>query len=185
MKNFNLIIAGYGGQGIITSAEIVSSAAVKQGFDVKEAELHGLAQRGGSLDCHIRFGKKIYSSVVTRGSADLIIAFDALEGLRACYWANKKTTVIANSKAFRSELKLKDISARIRKFAKLQMVDADAIVEKLTGDITAVNIFMVAYAIKKKLLPLKKESAWKAIRDKINPRFLEQTKNVFEKAFKV
>jgi len=184
MKNFNLIIAGYGGQGIITAAEIVSSAALKSGLDAKEAELHGLAQRGGSLDCHIRFGKKIYSPVVTRGCADLIIAFDALEALRACYWANKKTTVLANSKAFRSGMKLSEIYAKIRKIAKLQIVDADSIVDKLTGDITAVNVFMVACAIRKKLIPLKKESAWKAIQDKINPRFLEQTKNVFDSAFK-
>ncbi|MFH0869222.1 MAG: 2-oxoacid:acceptor oxidoreductase family protein [archaeon] len=183
-NDFNLVMVGYGGQGIITAAEIVSSAAMKSGLEAKEAELHGLAQRGGSLDCHIRFGKKIYSPVVTRGCADLIIAFDALEALRACYWANKKTTIIVNAKAFRSDLKLNELYSRIRKFAKLQIIDADAISDKLTGDITAVNVFLVAYAIRKKLLPLKKESAWKAVQDKINPRFLDESKKVFDEAFR-
>lgn len=184
-KTFNLIITGYGGQGILTLAEIIAKAALKQGYEAKEAELHGLAQRGGSLDCHVRFGKTIYSPLVMRGNADLIISLEALEALRACYWASKKTALVINSKAFNSPLSLKQITSKIKPItANIYSVDADPIVKKLTGDITASNVFMLGYAIQKNLLPLKKEFVWKAITERLHKRFWQENKKVFEEAFK-
>lgn len=184
-KEFNLIVAGYGGQGILTIAEIVAMAAFKQGYDVKQSELHGLAQRGGALDCHVRFGKKIYSPLVMKGSADLIIALEALEALRACYWANSSTVVILNSKTFRSYLTFKEILTKIKKITKkVYIVDADNIVKKAVGSTTSANIFLLGYALKKKFLPLKKEIVWQAIKEKIRPQFLEENKKVFDIAFK-
>ena len=184
-KTFNLIITGYGGQGIITIAEIIAKAAMIEGHEAKEDELHGLAQRGGSLDCHVRFGKKVYSPLVERGEADLIISLEALEALRACYWANKNTAFIINSKTFNSPLNLDQIMAKVKQFtSKIYTVDADTIVEKMTGDITMVNTFILGYAMKHGLLPLKKENVWKAIAERIRPQFLEINKKVFEAAFK-
>lgn len=186
MKTFNLIITGYGGQGILTLADIIAKAAILQGYNVKEAELHGLAQRGGSLNCHVRFGKKISSPLVIKGNADLIISLEAVEALRACYWANKKTKILTNSKVLRINMDLKQVSNKIKKISKnLHSVDADKIVEKITKDITMVNIFMLGYAVNKGLLPLKKEFVWKAIKGRIRKRFLEQNKEVFEEGFRV
>ena len=85
MKDFDIVLTGVGGQGIITLQKIISEAAIKQGYDVKASELHGLAQRGGHIECHVRIGKKIYSSLVRQGNADLIIALEPLEGMRATY----------------------------------------------------------------------------------------------------
>ncbi|UZE93884.1 MAG: indolepyruvate oxidoreductase subunit beta [Candidatus Pacearchaeota archaeon] len=185
MKPFNLIVVGYGGQGILTLTDIISKAALKQGYDVKEAELHGLAQRGGSLDCHVRFGGGIHSSLIPRAKADLIIALEALEALRACYWVNKNTVVLINSKIFRSSLNMKKILREIKKFTrKIYVVDADEIVKKETGNILGVNIFMLGYALKKKLLPLKKENVWKAVEERIRKRFLQENRKIFEKSFK-
>ena len=96
-KTFNLIVTGYGGQGVLTITKIITTAAMLQGYDVKEAELHGLAQRGGSLDCHVRFGSKVYSPIVPRGKADLIISLESLEALRACYWANENTDILCGT----------------------------------------------------------------------------------------
>lgn len=93
-NQFNIIIAGFGGQGVITLAKIISQAAFKQGFQVKTSETHGLAQRGGSLEAHVRFGKKIISPLVMKGEADLIIALDFLEGEKARDYANPKTKII-------------------------------------------------------------------------------------------
>lgn len=184
-KNFNLIVGGYGGQGILTIAEIIAQAALKHKYDVKQSELHGLAQRGGALDCHVRFGSKIHSPVVMKGDADLIIALEALEALRASYWANKETVFIVNAKAFRSSLSLQDIVKKLKKISKkVYVVDADAIVKKETGNITGTNIFMLGYALKKKALPFKKEKLWEAIEERIRPQFLEENKKVFNKAFK-
>lgn len=72
-KNFNIIIAGIGGQGVITLTRILANAALLDGYDVKTSELHGLSQRGGSVETHIRFGKKIYSPLIMPGQADLVI----------------------------------------------------------------------------------------------------------------
>jgi indolepyruvate ferredoxin oxidoreductase beta subunit len=184
-KTFNLIISGYGGQGIITIAEIIAKAAMSEGYEAKESELHGLAQRGGSLDCHVRFGEKVYSPLVGRGNADLIISLEALEALRSCYWANEKTAILVNSKAFNSPLSLDQIMAKIKQFtSKIYTIDADKIVEKMTGDITMVNTFILGYALKYGLLPLKKEGVWKAIAERIRPQFIDINKKVFDEAFK-
>ncbi len=183
--NFNLIVAGYGGQGILTATEIIVGASLKEGNDVRETELHGLAQRGGSLDCHVRFGKKIFSPLVSRGEADLIIAFEAVEALRACYYANKETIVILNSKVFRSESKLKEIVAKIEKVAKkAYVIDADKIVRAETGAITGTNIFLLGYALGKGAIPLKKESILQSIKENIRPRFIDENMRLLEKGEK-
>lgn len=180
-SEFNLIVAGYGGQGVLTIAKIISKAALKEGYDVKQAELHGLAQRGGSLQCYVRFGKKIDSPLIRRGGADLIIALDLLEAKRVIHFANKNTKVLINSKIFRFKRDKEKVLVDIKKHTnKLHVVKADEVVKKLTGNIMDVNVYVLGYALRKKLLPLKKESVWDAIKEKIGPKFLEGNKKVFE-----
>jgi indolepyruvate ferredoxin oxidoreductase beta subunit len=186
---FNIIVAGYGGQGVITLTEIISKCFLKEGYDVKQAELHGLAQRGGSLQAHIKVGEKVHTSLVRRGDADLIIALESLEALRACYWANDKTKLLTNSKVFvlfsKKKIKLEDNLKEIKKFVDtLEVVDADEIVGKIGAETMMVNIFMLGYAIAKKFLPIKKEVAWKVIEERFNKRFLDLNRKVFEEGFK-
>lgn len=202
---FNLIVAGYGGQGVLSLSNILAKAALKQGYETKESELHGLAQRGGSLNCHIRFINdeinkgmnkdknsnaykpiSIYSPVITKGKADLIITLESLEALRACYWANKNTKILINAKTFRTSINLNKILEKIKKITKnVYIIDADKIVKEITNDIMDVNIFMLGYAIKKKFLPIKKQNAWQAIEERINKIFLKENKKVFDKAFEI
>ena len=94
IDQFNIVIVGTGGQGLITLLQIIAEAALASGFDVKTSELHGLSQRGGSVEVHIRFGKKIYSPMVPQGKADLIVALEMQESLKASYFANRKTTFL-------------------------------------------------------------------------------------------
>jgi indolepyruvate ferredoxin oxidoreductase beta subunit len=89
-----LIFAGVGGQGSLLIAEITSIAAVQAGFDVKQTEVHGVSQRGGSVETHVRFGEKVFSPVVTPGEADAIIALEKLEALRFAHFVNRKGGVI-------------------------------------------------------------------------------------------
>jgi indolepyruvate ferredoxin oxidoreductase beta subunit len=193
MKVFNLVVVGYGGQGVLSLAEIIERAALKEGFDVKGVELHGLVQRGGSLQCHVRFGEKVFSPMVRKSGADLIVALEALEGLRACYYASKEKTVLLTDKRVLSPLPMEEekldseeLIFQIKKFVKrVETVEASKIVEKLTGDIAMSNVFMLGYSIAKKLLPIKKESAWEAVSERIRPQFLETNKKVFEEAFKL
>jgi indolepyruvate ferredoxin oxidoreductase beta subunit len=78
----NVIFTGVGGQGVILAAKILMDVALRNAFDVKESEIHGMAQRGGSVDCHVRFGPKVHSPLVKRGTAHYIVAFELLEGVR-------------------------------------------------------------------------------------------------------
>ncbi|MEM5836303.1 MAG: indolepyruvate oxidoreductase subunit beta [Candidatus Aenigmatarchaeota archaeon] len=187
---FNLVVAGYGGQGVLSLAEIIARAAIEEGYDVKAVEVHGLSQRGGALQCHVRFGEKVFSPLVRKAGADLIIALDALEAWRACYYANKRTVVLTDKKLLSPKplariLDAKKILEEMKKIARVEAVNASEIVEKLTGEAAMSNIFMLGYAVKKKLLPIRKENTWKAVSKKIRPQFLEANKKVFEEAFKL
>lgn len=92
----NVILTGVGGQGILLASETLSEAAVDAGYDVKRSEIHGMAQRGGSVNSHIRFGRKIYSPLVMKGECDLLLAFEKLEALRMADFVKKEGTIIVN-----------------------------------------------------------------------------------------
>ena len=94
LDQFNIVIVGTGGQGLITLLQIIAEAALDSGLDIKTSELHGLSQRGGSVEVHIRFGKKVYSPMVPQGKADLIIALEMQEALKASFFAGPKTTFL-------------------------------------------------------------------------------------------
>ncbi len=78
----NLIFAGVGGQGVLLIAEITALAAAQAGFDVKQTEVHGVSQRGGSVESHVRYGTLVHSPLVMTGQADVVIGLEKLEGLR-------------------------------------------------------------------------------------------------------
>ncbi len=81
-KVFNVIIAGVGGQGILTASELLSKVAMEAGLDAKKSEVHGMSQRGGSVVSHVRFGKKVYSPLVEKGSCEILLSFEKAEALR-------------------------------------------------------------------------------------------------------
>ncbi|MER2603542.1 MAG: indolepyruvate oxidoreductase subunit beta [Candidatus Competibacter phosphatis] len=78
----NILVVGIGGQGVMTAAEMLARTALNQGYDVKKTEVAGMAQRGGVVSSHVRFGPKIYSPQIDPGEADLLIGFEAAEALR-------------------------------------------------------------------------------------------------------
>ncbi|MCL1805227.1 MAG: indolepyruvate oxidoreductase subunit beta [Clostridiales bacterium] len=94
--NTNVMIAGVGGQGTVLASKILGLAAMKAGMDVKQSEIHGMSQRGGSVVTHVRFGDKVHSPLVTKGSADVIMAFEELEGLRYLPYLKKTGLIIMN-----------------------------------------------------------------------------------------
>jgi len=98
MKNSgNILLCGVGGQGILLASEITSSALIRAGLDVKKSEVHGMAQRGGSVVAHLRFGEKVYSPLIELGSADIAVSFELLESLRYLPYYQKNTRVIVNT----------------------------------------------------------------------------------------
>ena len=90
----NLLFAGVGGQGSLLVAEIASIAATHSGYDVKQTEVHGVSQRGGSVETHVRYGAKIFSPIITPGKADAVIALEKLEALRFAHFVNPESGAI-------------------------------------------------------------------------------------------
>jgi len=82
MKSMSFLLVGVGGQGTLLASNILARVGVEAGFDVKKAEVHGMAQRGGSVSSHVRWGEKIHSPLIGRGEVDYLVAFEKLEALR-------------------------------------------------------------------------------------------------------
>lgn len=191
MKEFNIVLTGVGGQGVLTLGIIIAEAALKQGYDVRTTELHGLAQRGGSIPVHVRFGKKMYTPLVLEGEANLIVSLEPLEALRFCYYGSKKhktvflidndpviplsCSILGEKYPFIEEIKksLEDFSE------KVIVLNASEIVKKETGSDIAANIYLLGYAISKKLIPLKEDFILQAMQE-IAPKYFEVNKKIFE-----
>ncbi len=92
----NVLIAGVGGQGVILSSEILALAALGDGQDVKQGEFHGVAQRGGAVFSHVRFGDCVHSPVARRGDVDYLLALEKLEALRYAHFVRPGGTIIVN-----------------------------------------------------------------------------------------
>jgi indolepyruvate ferredoxin oxidoreductase beta subunit len=90
------VLAGVGGQGNVLSARVLAEAALSMGYDVKTSEVHGMAQRGGSVVCMVRWGEKVHSPLIPRGKADFLLVFELLEGLRYLDYLSEEGTVVVN-----------------------------------------------------------------------------------------
>ncbi len=186
-KTFNIIISGTGGQGLITLTQIIAEAALIEGLDVKTSELHGLSQRGGAVETHIRFGEKIYSPLVSSGSADLILSLETLESLRALSYANSKTIFLVNkfTLSFPGSPKEKEILRKLKIITKNpKIIPASEICEKELGKEVVSGIYLLGYAVHNKLIPLKPASILKAISNIVPKKYLDLNKKAFELAKK-
>ena len=189
LAEFNIVIVGTGGQGLITLLEIIAEAARLEGFDVKTSELHGLSQRGGSVEVHITFGKKVLSPLVNQGEANLILALETQEALKACYYSSKqaKTIFLVNNffvpiPGTKSKTQ-NQILKELKKFSqKAILVPASDICQKELGTNVVAGIYLLSLAVFQKLLPLKPNSILKAIEKKIPEKYLELNKKAFQLA---
>ena len=93
----NILAIGVGGQGTLLATDILAEVALVKGFDVKKSETHGMAQRGGVVTSHVSFGKKVYSPLIKRGNADIVLAFEEMEALRAFHSLSPKGKMIVNT----------------------------------------------------------------------------------------
>lgn len=93
----NIMIVGVGGQGTLLASKLLGHVLLNEGYDVKVSEVHGMSQRGGSVVTYVRFGKKIYSPVIDRGEADIILSFEQLEAARWFEYLRKDGLIITNT----------------------------------------------------------------------------------------
>ena len=188
-KDFNIVIVGVGGQGLITLLQIIAEAALSEGYDIKSSELHGLSQRGGSVEVHVRFGKKIYSPLIPQGKADLIFGFEAQEALRGAYFANKNTSFLVNKFIIpiplEKSLSEEQIAKTLNSIGKrvVLLPAADICREKLGTDVVS-GIYLLSLAAFKNLIPINPNSILKAIKKIIPEKYLELNVKTFDLAKK-
>ena len=187
IKQFNIVIVGTGGQGLMTVLQVLAEAALSQDYDVKTSELHGLSQRGGSVKAHIRFGKKIYSPIVPLGKADLVLALEAQESLRALKFGNQKSIFLLNKQIIpiplQKPIPLEEITATVKEIGKTaELIPAFEICREKLGTGVISGIFLVGLASFKGLLPLPPKSILNAIKKVIPQKYLELNVKTFKLA---
>ena len=96
-NSINILFSGVGGQGVLVASDIIVEVAMNAGFDTKKSEVHGMAQRGGSVVSQVRYGKKIYSPLIKKGEADIILAFEKLESVRYIDFIKPDGIIIYNN----------------------------------------------------------------------------------------
>ena len=162
MKKSNILIVGVGGQGTLLASVLLGNLALLKGYDVKLSEVHGMAQRGGSVVTHVKISEGTVSSpLIEEGDADIIIAFEELEAYRWLPYLKKGGTMYV----------LQENAGAVKAF------DALSIAEEC-GSVKAVNVVLLGAASKD--LPFD-ESAWiKVIEENVKPKFVELNKKAFE-----
>jgi indolepyruvate ferredoxin oxidoreductase beta subunit len=149
-KVTNVLIVGVGGQGVLLASEVLSETAMRARLDVKKSEVHGMAQRGGVVSSHVKFGPKVYSPIIPYGQADILISFEQAEALRAVDWV-RKDGLVATSKtrlvppiATGGKIKYPDdpVADLKRKAGDVIAIDADKIALEM-GNPRLVNILLL------------------------------------------
>ena len=148
MKTVNVSLVGVGGQGIILTADLLAKTAAIAGYDVKKSEIHGMAQRGGSVTSQVRFGESVASPIIQEGTADVLVSFDKLEALRNASILAKGGTAFVNdiyltpvTVSSGQQADVKDLDARLKKtFRKLVLVDAMKVATDEVGNSRTMNM---------------------------------------------
>lgn len=185
----DLVFTGIGGQGIVVLSDIFCEAALLDGFDVAKAEIHGMAQRGGSISAHVRIGDKVLSPLIEKGKSDLIIGFEILETARALPMLKDKGTVLVNTKYIPPNsitqgnvkpLKPEALIKLIREKAlHVHEIDGIAIAQKL-GNLMVVNTVLLGAVSALPGNPIKQESFKQAIASRLKDKYINLNLKAFE-----
>lgn len=183
----SILLVGVGGQGIILTSKILSKALINEGFDVKMSEVHGMAQRGGSVSTQVRFGEKVYSPIIGRGKADILVAFEEMEAMRYIEFINPKGKLIVNdynihsAPIFRGAFKYPDkIIEELSE--KVKTIPINAAEEALKiGNIRVQNIILLGKLAK--LLELKKTDWNELLKNSIKKKFVDLNLKAFKVGF--
>lgn len=150
-KTTNIFLSGVGGQGTILASNILGEVFLKAGYDVKKSEVHGMAQRGGDVTTHFRFGKKVYSPLIKYGDVDFLLSFELLEAIRYINWVKPDGKIIINKQEILppavslGQMKYPaDVEKTFKKFFKdnVWIIDGQGIARSL-GNIQAANVVLV------------------------------------------
>ena len=145
----DVILAGVGGQGLLSIAAVIGHAALERGLDLRQCEVHGMAQRGGVVQSHIRYADApLYSDLVREGTADLVLALEPMEGLRYLPFLHQDGALVTNSVPVRNIPDYPDLErilAEIRALPRHCIVDAGALAEE-AGSAQSANLVLLGAA---------------------------------------
>ena len=182
--NTNVMIVGVGGQGTLLASRILGNVAIKCGYDVKVSEVHGMSQRGGSVVTYVKYGKEVFSPIIDKGEADVILAFEKLEAIRALPFLKMGGKIILNDREIAPMPVItgaceypQGIVEELSKKANVTSLDALDLSIK-AGSIKAVNVVLIG--VLAKTMNIEKQTWLDVISETVPPKFLELNLKAFE-----
>jgi indolepyruvate ferredoxin oxidoreductase, beta subunit len=181
----NITLVGVGGQGTLLASEVLCQVALASGRDVKKSEVHGMAQRGGSVVSQVRIGEKVHSPLIALGETDILIAFEKLEALRHAHFLAPDGIAMVNDQEIRPVTVSSgqaqwpdDLDGMLRStFPKLKLIGALSIAREL-GNVRAVNLVMIGALADHLDI---EDSVWReSIAASVKPQFVELNLKAFE-----
>ncbi len=184
MQTKNIMIVGVGGQGTLLASKLLGKLLLGKGYDVKVSEVHGMSQRGGSVVTYVRYGDKVYSPVIDKAGADVIISFEMLEAARWVEYLKKGGTMITNTQQVNPMPVIigaceypENLVEKIKALdVKLDAFDALKLAEE-AGSSKAVNIVLMGRL--SKFFDFTEEEWLTAIEQSVPAKFLELNKKAF------
>ena len=185
----NIMIVGVGGQGTLLTSRILGGITVEAGYDVKLSEVHGMAQRGGSVVTYVRYGEKVAEPIVEEGQADVLIAFERLEALRYAHFLKKDGVIIVNDQRIDPMPVVTGVAKYpdgiIEKLSKkYRVVSVDAMDEAIKmGNSRVFNVIILGIAAKNMDFP--KEQWIEVIKKTVPPKTIDINVADFEKSYEL
>ncbi len=184
-KIYNILLTGVGGQGVLLASQILAETALAAGYDVKKAEVHGMAQRGGSVVSHVRFGEEVFSPLISKHEADFLVAFEPLEALRHLAYLRPGGTIIMNNQRILPQsvrigeaVYPANIDRLCRRVAeRVITVEAARVAEEL-GNRRAANVLVLG--LLSTFLPLPDDAWMETIRRRVPARAFQVNREAFE-----
>jgi indolepyruvate ferredoxin oxidoreductase beta subunit len=187
MVKLDVVFCGVGGQGVVVLSDIFCEAALLEGFDVAKAEIHGMAQRGGSIVAHAKLGDKVEAPLIERGKADVVLGFEVLETARNLPMLKPDGAVVVNTKYLPPNaatgsgkpLTQEKLLGMIRERANsVHEIDAVPMAEKL-GNLLVVNTILLGALSALPETPVKRESFEKAIAGRLKEKYVKLNLEAF------
>ncbi len=187
MTTFNFLLAGVGGQGTILASDVLAAVGLRTGYDVKKSEVHGMAQRGGSVTTFVRWGEKVYSPLIGPGEAAFFLAFEKLEALRHIEMLRPGGIVLVNDYAipplsvssgsdeYPTDERIKAILSAVT--SSYHLLPATALAEELGN--TRVNNVVLLGSLSHWLPDVPLEVWLEAVRERVPPKFVELNQQAF------
>lgn len=184
----SVLLVGVGGQGTILASKVLSAGLLNAGYDVKMSEVHGMAQRGGSVTTQVRFGEKVYAPIIGKGQADILVSFEAMEALRWLEFLNPNGKAVVNDYKIPSAPILmgnadypEGVIEKIKEKVDTNVLDAGNIAEEL-GNSKTMNIVLLGALVKAMGLT---DIDWeKAIKESVKEQFVDINIKAFNAGMK-